>query len=681
MGRRPLALSAVSLPQRVYRLASRALATPLLGWLWWRGRREPGYRQNLRQRLGHIPIHPEQFGCIWVHAASVGEVQAVQPLLHALLQDWPAHALVVSTQTPTGAQALRAHWGERIRHVYAPIDTPGAVARFLDRLQPRLLILVERELWPEWLQQCRARALPVALVNARLAERSARGYQRWAALMRPVWPQLTVAAADAASAERLRALGVPAAQLHTTGNLKFDVAVPREGSALPPALQARTLVVAGSTHAGDESAWLSVWPALSAAHPDWLLVLVPRHPQRFDEAADNLRRSGLQSVRQSEGQPVLPQTQVLLVDAMGELMHWYRHAALCFVGGTLAPVGGHNPLEPLSLGQPVLFGPHTRNAAALFDDIEQSGAGERVQDAAALATAVQAWLRQGDAGQARADAARALMARHQGAAARTLALLQPLWWPAHTGNIGRVQRWQGDAGQSAWYDPARLPEVSARTFDPAAQRGGTALATGSGRGQALRIGDGAQGQVLRHYRRGGLVARLSDDLFWRAPAHRSRAMQEFSLLRLMRSWQLPVPEPVAASHRPVGALFYRADIVVGLIPDSSNVVQWLQRRPLEPAEWQALGRAIRQLHDRQVFHADLNAHNLLLDAQGQAWVVDFDKCDVRPREGWKQANLDRLQRSLRKEAGRVSPYHWRETDWDTLLAGYRATPARPPPGT
>jgi 3-deoxy-D-manno-octulosonic-acid transferase len=670
MGRGPLALSPVSLSQRAYRLLSRALAAPLLGWLWWRGRREPGYRQNLRQRLGFIPVVPEQLGCIWLHAASVGEVQALQPLLHALLEEWPSHAVVVSTQTPTGARALQAHWGDQIRHVYAPIDAPGAVARFLNRLQPRLLVLVERELWPEWLHQCRARAIPVALVNARLSENSSRTYRRWPSLMRPAWGQLTVAAADAESARRLGELGVPASRLHESGNLKFDVAVPANRTALAPELQGRTLVVAGSTHGGDEAAWLAVWAELAPVNPSWLLVLVPRHPQRFDEVAAHLQHSGLSFVRRSSGPSVSPGTQVLLVDAMGELMHWYQHASVCFVGGTLAPVGGHNPLEPMSVGQPVLFGPHVHNAAPLFNEIAQTGAGECVRDARALAAAVQRWLMQPNAWQRRADAARALIARNQGASARTLAVLRPLWQPAQTGNIARV-RVSTEGERTHWFDPRHLSQVSARSFDPTTHANGAALATGSGRGQALLIRQGERGYVLRHYRRGGLMARLSDDRFWRAAPQDSRAMREFTLLRLMRSWQLPVPEPVAASHRPRG-LFYQADILVGLIPDSANTVQWLQRRPLASAEWQALGRAIRRLHERQVFHADLNAHNLLLDGAGQAWVVDFDKCEVRWGDDWKPRNLERLHRSLRKEASRVKPYHWNEAHWDDLLVGYQA---------
>lgn len=676
MGHRPLALSAVSLAHRAYRLVSRALAAPLLAWLWWRGRREPDYRHNLPHRLGFIPVVPEQFGCVWVHAASVGEVQAAQPLLHALLREWPAHAIVVSTQTPTGARALHAHWGDQLRHVFAPIDTPGAVRRFLNRLQPRLLILMERELWPEWLHQCRAQAVPVALVNARLSDGSVRTYRRLGALMRPVWPALTVAAADAESAGHFRALGVPAAQLLEAGNLKFDVAVPAARVALPPELQGRTLVVAGSTHEGDESIWLLAWAELAHAHPDWLLVLVPRHPQRFDDVARRLQDEGIPHVRRSSGEAPDARTRILLVDAMGELMHWYQHASVCFIGGTLAPVGGHNPLEPMSVGQPVLFGPHTHNAEPLFAEIERSGAGLRVHGARELADALQQWLTQPDVLRARAQAARALIQRNQGATERTLAALRPLWQPLRAEAISRVHT-AALAERSVWFDPRLVSGVGAHSFDPGSHPGGTALATGSGRGQALRIAtDGGHGAVLRHYRRGGLVARLSEDRFWHEPPQRSRAMREFALLRLLRSWSLPVPEPVLARQRR-HRLFYSADIAVGLIADSQNLVQRLRAARPTPADWAALGRAIRALHERQVFHADLNAHNLLLDAQGQAWVVDFDKCALRAGDAWKPANLARLLRSLRKEAGRVHPYHWDEADWSQLIAAYQAGPLFP----
>lgn len=655
--------------QAGYGLFSRALAPALLGWLWWRGRREPGYRQNMKHRLGFIDIEPESFGCIWLHAASVGEVQAAQPLIKALLEEWPAHALVVSTQTPTGAAALRAAWGDRLRHVHAPLDTPGASARFLERLQPRMLILMERELWPGWLRACRHRLVPVALVNARLTEKSCQSYQRWRALMQPVWAHITVAAADAASAERFAKLGVSPLRISQTGNLKFDVKPPESVADLPADLQGRTLVVAGSTHEADEAAWLDAWGLLAPHHPKWLLVLVPRHPQRFDAVAQSLKARGLPFARISTGEATNAQTQVLLVDRMGELMHWYGHATLCFVGGTLAPIGGHNPLEPLAAGKPILFGPHTHNAAALFDEIERIEAGLKVQSAQELVNATDYWLTRPEALRTRAEAARALLLRNQGATQRTLAVLK-LERARGAEPLSRLKELRFE-GQTLWHDPDRLAEVSATSFDPAPHTDATTLATGSGRGQAhlVQAPTGSAQFVLRHYRRGGLMAKISHDRFWQTAPHQSRAMQEFALLRLMRSWGLPVPRPIAARHASQG-FFYRADILVEMIPGSRNVAQLLGERRLGEAEWRALGQAIRQMHDRQVFHSDLNCHNLLLDGAGHAWVVDFDKCGVRAGEDWKAQNLARLLRSLRKESKRMKSFEWNETDWEPLIHGY-----------
>ncbi|MBL0917529.1 MAG: 3-deoxy-D-manno-octulosonic acid kinase [Hydrogenophaga sp.] len=654
---------------RAYRLLMGALALPLLGWLWWRGRREPAYRERLGERLGFIPVEPRHMGGLWLHAASVGEVQAARPLIERLLADWPAHAIVVTTQTPTGAAALHAAFGDRLAHRYAPIDTPAAVRRFLDRLQPQALVLIERELWPQWLFACAERALPVVLLNARLTERTAAGYQRWRGVMAHAWPHLQVATADAATAERLQALGVPAERCHVAGNLKFDIAAPADAAPLPTDLNDRQLVVAGSTHEGDETAWLAAWPAIRARHPNALLVLAPRHPQRFDAVSQTLGRAGWLHARRSLGEAVHPEHAVLLADTMGELMFWYRHATLCFVGGTLAPVGGHNPLEPLSLGQPVLFGPHTQNAPALFDEAAQRGAGLRVADTLALETAVIDALGQPERWRARSQAALALVSDHRGATGRSLQALNAAIGTVQAEALGDVVSVQAPDGTTVWRDPSRTPAMAARDFTP----GGPdeRLATGSGRGQAALVQAPQGAYVLRHYRRGGLMAKLSDDRFAHEPLARSRAMREFALLRLMRSWGLPVPAPVAALHTPHG-LVYSADIAVAWLPGTRNLVQCLRDAPATPTQWAALGTAIRRLHDRQVYHADLNAHNLLLDAHDQAWVVDFDKCAVRPGEAWKAANLARLLRSLRKEASRQDSCHWREADWALLTAAYQS---------
>ncbi len=659
---------------RAYRGLMRLLAPLLLGWFWWRGRREPAYRANLRQRLGHAELPPSAMGGLWIHAASLGEVQAAQPLIDALLRHWPAHSLTLTTQTPTGIAAARQHWADRIQLRYAPLDTPGATRRFLDALQPQALFLVERELWPQWLWACEQRAIPVLLVNARLSASSAQAYRRWTGVMRHVWRSLRVAAADAPTAQRLQALGVSEDRVSVHGNLKFDrpVGIDTGTRATLPDTPGRRLLVAGSTHEDDERPWLDLWPALQARWPEALLVLVPRHPQRFDAVATELVRRGLPFQRRSQGGAVNTPTGVLLVDAMGELTDWYGRAELCYVGGTLAPVGGHNPLEPMALGRAVLFGPHTFNAATLFDEILQAGAGVCVPDASALRQAVMQALEQPADWRQRGAAAQSLVHRHQGAVAHTLAWMDTALGPVTPQALTPVTTVVHE-GETRWLSPhgGQIPNVFAAGQEaaPDTARVATPVATGSGRGTAWLIGTDHNAYVLRHYRRGGAMARLSRDRFWRQPVPQSRAMREFQLLRLMRSWNLPVPEPLAARHCPQG-WHYTADIAVGLIPHTENLVQHLRRARPTPQAWAALGQAIRQLHQRQVFHADLNAHNLLLGADGRAWVVDFDKCERRAGHDWKSRNLERLLRSLRKEATRCHPYHWDEADWSLLTQAY-----------
>jgi len=658
----------------LYPLVTRCLAWPLLAWLWWRGRREPGYRLRWRERLGWGEVSPSHMGAVWLHAASVGEVQAAQALITLILDQAPDHAVVVSTQTPTGAKALRERWGDQVLHVYAPLDTPGATRRWFERWQPRALVLVERELWPNWLGVCFERAVPVWVVNARLTERTASAYAQRAALMAPVWAQLAgVVAADEASAQRFDRLGVPAERLQVAGNLKFDV--PLAQAQTVAAWPGRRWVVLGSSHEGDEEVLLAGWAAWHAQHPQDVLALVPRHPQRFDAVAQRLASGGLKFERLSQGLRGAAETQVVLVDAMGELMGWYQRADVALVGGTWANVGGHNPLEPLSLGKPVLFGPRTHNAQSMFDDIEARGLGRHVNSGAELWRVLADWLGDEAQRQAMGEKALAWLAGQRGAAQRTWQVLQaalPLGDETHgahvqTVRVGGVDIWMSErlganaAGEPDWLDVRRLTQTQAAPV----------LAEGSGRGRALAGVVNGCAVVLRHYWRGGLIGRFNRDLFMGLSLHRSRAMAEFALLRHLRAGGLPVPEPLAA-RRVAWACFYRADIAVARIEGSENLVQRLRRCAMNRDEWAAVGRVVRRLHDQQVFHSDLNAHNLLIDEAGQVWVVDFDRCAVRPGQTWKAQNLARLLRSLRKEQGRVTGLNWAEGDWADLMRGYEA---------
>ena len=661
---------ALNLAQVAYRLLMRLLVPVAIGWFWWRSRKEPVYAARLKERLGFHELPPQANAGILLHAASVGEVQAAQSLLQGLMQHWPMHALTVSTMTPTGAQALRNAWGDQVRHVFLPLDTPGATARFLDRLQPSLVVLMEREIWPELLRQCRLRCIPVALVNARMSDRSARTYHRFRHLFRPVWQQVAlVAGAEPQSLARYLSLGVPPANGLCTGNLKFDL--PSDPKPLPPepVLEGRFVVVAGSTHDAEEDALLALWPALAKRCPQVLLVLVPRHPQRFAAAADKLKKHGLTFARHSHGERPLPETAVWLGDTMGHLPHWYRLADLCFIGGSLQPVGGHNPLEAMTHGKPVFYGPHTHNFEQLYQQIDAARAGQRVASAEAWVTHIQQacqtmppFLEMGARGAE-------WLRQQQGATDRTVQALAALWAPMKPHTLGRIE--VGRMGNSqVWSDPALLTPPTPGDFDPVnLPQDAQPMATGSGRGQVQVVQRGQTPMVLRHYRRGGLMARISEDRFWGTQARNSRAMREFLLLRRMRAWTLPVPLPTAA-HAQRHGLWQSADIMVALLPGTSNLVQRLQNAPLTAAEWHRIGQTVRRVHDRQVFHADLNAHNLLLDAQGQAWIVDFDKCLTQSGESWKASNLARLQRSLRKESTRQPSFHWADGDWQYLLDGY-----------
>lgn len=639
----------------MYGWVTRILVIPVLAWLWWRGRREPEYRDRLRERLGWAEVSPSHMGAVWVHAASVGEVQAAQPLIERLLATGLDHEVVVSTHTPTGAQALRARWGDRVRHVYAPLDTPGATHRWLAHWQPRALVLVERELWPNWLAVCRQYAVPVCLVNARLSARTAEGYAKRQRLMKAIWPQLAaVAAADELTAQRFAALGVAPECLRVTGNLKMDVAPTHvaDGHAWP----GRRSVVLGSSHEGDEAMVLADWAARWAQQPDQLLVLVPRHPQRFEAVAQSLHARNLRFERVSEGLRRDAQTQVVLVDAMGALNQWLSWAQVALVGGTWAPVGGHNPLEPLALGRPVVFGPHTSNAASLFHDIEGQVFGQRCLDADRVWAAVDMWLQEPKSWAQASQAALNWLAEQRGATDRTWAFVSPLLKRQHPGTrvIAHTQ-----AAKTEWH----AADVAETDWQ------GQACPTRSGRGTLHVAQWGEQRVLLRHYWRGGLLGRFVKDTFVGSSAHTSRAMQEFALLRLMRSWGLRVPRPVGASVQQFGWL-QSCDIAVAWIPNSRNLVQLLEVRPLSPAAWAQVGRAVRQMHNHQVHHSDLNAHNILIDAQAEVWLVDFDKCQRRAGEGWKKENLSRLLRSLRKEKSGDSGLNWIEADWAALIEGY-----------
>lgn len=657
---------------RTYRLLVYVATLPMLVYLWWRGIEDPAWRQRWRERFGMQALPQQQQGGVVLHCASVGEVIAARPLIEQLLADPRYLPLVLTCSTPTGSRMIAQHYAGRTGHVYFPLDLPGATRRFLLNLRPRLVLLMERELWPSFLHQAQLQGVPVVLVNARLSTASAQSYARRRALMEPAIASLRlVCAEDTVTASRLRELGVPAHRMAVTGNIKSDVALApglrQKIDTTRRHLGTRPVLTAGSTHTGEDEALIAAFRDSLAQFPEALLVLVPRHPERFNTVAALIERSGLRFVRHGRGEPLRADTQVLLGDTLGELMLWYGVADACFVGGSLIPRGGHNPLEVMCLEKPLIAGPFTANFTQLYTALLNEGGLLQAADGGAVLRQFGAVVRDAVAAAALVAGANAVYLRMAGATARTMAELERLAIGAPAAPSTILQ-----GRQVLWFDPSCLPSANPQMLDIAWWHAkGSGISRTAGRGQVHRVADDHGAYLLRHYYRGGLMARVSRDLFLAQPLAQTRAMHEYDLLSRLHARGLAVPRPGAARHTRVAGLWYRADILVGYIPDATDVAQILHReRPLTATEWQLLGHTIRNLHEEQVFHSDLNCHNLMLDARGKAWIVDFDKCGFRSGSGWKQQNLDRLQRSLRKELLLDPQFHWNESDWAALLQGY-----------
>ncbi len=412
----------------LYTLAGSALLPLLPLRLWWRGRREPGYRREWGERFGRYRTRAPAAAVWWVHAVSVGETRAALPLVQHLHRAYPGVAIVLTHMTATGRDAGRALYGDTVTQAWLPYDLPFAVDAFLAHFRPAAGFLLETELWPNLIAHTAARNIPVYLVNARLSERSAAGYRRFAALTRPMLARLAgVAAQSAADEARLAALG--ARKTVVTGNLKFDTRVPDDASALGAEFalrfgSTRPVWIAASTREGEEALLLDALER-TPLPPETLLVIVPRHPQRFDSVADLLRERGVPFARRSDNTQVPADVGIVLGDSMGELFSYYAAADLAFVGGSLLPLGGQNLIEPLALGVPVLIGPHTFNFTDSSAGAVAAGAAEIVADADALVAAARAILSDATRRRAMGTAARAFHATHQGAADRLWSWLAP----------------------------------------------------------------------------------------------------------------------------------------------------------------------------------------------------------------------------------------------------------------
>jgi 3-deoxy-D-manno-octulosonic-acid transferase len=415
----------------VYTLLLYLLAPFFVLRLLIKSRGNPAYRERWLERFGFIdPLasHPS----IWIHAVSVGEAQATQQLVKSLKATSPELQIVMSTTTPTGARHVENIYGKDVLHRYFPYDLPGSVRRWLDRVEPDLLVLMETEIWPNLIAACKKRGIPVVLANARLSERSAVGYGRLGRFTGKVLSCIRVIAAQSeADAGRFVELGYPRENISITGSIKFDTRqaaiVKEQAEAMRRLLGvSRPIWIASSTRDGEEESVLAAHRLVLESNPAALLLLVPRHPERFDKVAQLCRQRGFSLITRSSGDICDERHDVFLGDSMGELGLYYQAADVAFVGGSLVDKGGQNIMEPASLGLPVVFGPSMYNFAAISQLLIDQEAAVQVDDSTALADQVIAWLSDASARAHYGENGRRVVEENRGATERLMRVLEKL---------------------------------------------------------------------------------------------------------------------------------------------------------------------------------------------------------------------------------------------------------------
>jgi 3-deoxy-D-manno-octulosonic-acid transferase len=407
--------------------------------LAWRGHRDPGYWERWGERFGRMAPLPGDQQTLWIHAVSVGEVQAAVPLVRALRSGTRDLRILVTTTTPTGRARVQQALGDSVLHRYAPYDLPGVVRRFLERVRPRLVIIMETELWPNILHQCARRQIPVLLANARLSEQAAASYRRIATTAGRMLANVScIAAQTRQDAVRLVSLGARPERVRVTGNTKFDVRLPASLSEEAQVLRRcfgvdRGVWIAASTHDGEDQQVLQAFEHVRAALPDSLLVLVPRHPERAPSVAALARKFGHSPVMRSQSPASCANASVFIGDSMGELPLFYAASDVAFVGGSLVREGGHNMLEPAALGLPVVFGPHVYDVAEISERLIEAGAGKKVNNQTELGAAVVEYMHDANLRHVAGQRGREFVKENRGAISLVMELVDELMAQAKPG--------------------------------------------------------------------------------------------------------------------------------------------------------------------------------------------------------------------------------------------------------
>jgi 3-deoxy-D-manno-octulosonic-acid transferase len=430
---------------RLFYTALMYLATPVIMWrLIVRGIRSHAYFRRWKERFGRFPA-PDFQSSIWVHAVSVGEVNAALPLIEALMVNFPDERIVVTTTTPTGSERVQKSLGDRVFHVYLPYDLPGPIRRFLDRTRPRIAVVMETEIWPNLYFRLKKQRVPIVIANARLSDRSLRGYKPVLPLVRAALSAVSwVAAQSAADGERFLQLGARPDTLSVVGNIKYDLHLPEGLADMGAQLRqvwgaARPVWMAASTHEAEEAQVLDAHARVLGRFPDALLLIAPRHPERFRAVFQLCRSYGFRTRCRSEDGLAEVQTQCFVVDTLGELLRFYSACDVAFVAGSLDSIGGHNVLEAAAQGKPVVVGPHTFNFAEVTDRLIEAGAAQRVSSGVELGAAVAKIMAQTERAASMGAAGIEAVERERGAVERIIAgvllLLAPQGrqaqpWPA-----------------------------------------------------------------------------------------------------------------------------------------------------------------------------------------------------------------------------------------------------------